>query len=117
MSDADKTRENRLRRAARRQGFVLRKSRRRDPEAYDYGLWMIVDPDGNTVVAGNQATGTPSMPLDGVEYWLWGGEDRCAALRQSRTSRPVGSTRAKIMELTRPAPGPATPYDGRATLN
>ena len=76
MSDTERTRENRLRRAARRQGFVLRKSRRRDPEAYDYGLWMIVDPDGNTVVAGNQVTGTPSMTLDEVEDWLWVGEDR-----------------------------------------
>ena len=76
MSDAEKVRENRLRRAARRQGFELRKSRRRDPAAYDYGRWMIVDPSGNTVVAGNQVTGTPSMTLDEVEDWLWVGESR-----------------------------------------
>jgi hypothetical protein len=37
---------------------------------------MIVDPRGNTVVAGNQVTGTPSMTLDEVENWLWVGEDR-----------------------------------------
>ena len=76
MSDAEKVRENRLRRAARRQGFELRKSRRRDPGAYDYGRWMIVEPGGNTVVAGAQDTGTPSMTLDEVEDWLWVGEDR-----------------------------------------
>jgi hypothetical protein len=36
-----KVRENRLRRAAARQGFVLRKSRRRDVRALDYGeVWL-----------------------------------------------------------------------------
>lgn len=40
---ADKVRENRLRRMAERQGLELRKSRRRDPRAKDYGRWYIVD--------------------------------------------------------------------------
>lgn len=39
----DKVRENRLRRMAQRQGFLLRKSRRRDPLAIDYGLYVLVD--------------------------------------------------------------------------
>jgi len=37
-----KVRENRLRRMAHRQGFSLRKSRRRDPHATDYGeMWLL----------------------------------------------------------------------------
>lgn len=34
--------ENRLRRMAERQGFVLEKSRRRDPKAKDYGLYRLL---------------------------------------------------------------------------
>ena len=40
---AEKVRENRLRRMAERQRLELRKSRRRDPRAKDYGRWYIVD--------------------------------------------------------------------------
>jgi hypothetical protein len=40
---AEKVRENRLRRMAERQGLELRKSRRRDPRAKDYGRWYMVD--------------------------------------------------------------------------
>ena len=50
MSD-EKVRENRLRRAAERQGLFLHKTRRRDPRAIDYGLWMLVDAATNTVAA------------------------------------------------------------------
>jgi hypothetical protein len=35
--------ENRLRAAAKRQGLRLEKSRRRDPRAYDYGTYMLLD--------------------------------------------------------------------------
>ena len=44
--------ENRLRRAAKRQGLVLIKSRSRDPRAIDYGGYMLADAEDNTVVAG-----------------------------------------------------------------
>ena len=37
----NKVRENRLRRMAKRQGLMLRKSRRRDPRATSYGLWAL----------------------------------------------------------------------------
>lgn len=40
-----KTFENRLRRNAKRRGFLLVKSARRDPYALDYGLYVLV-PDG-----------------------------------------------------------------------
>ena len=38
-----KVEESRLRRAARRQGLFLSKSRRRDPNALDYGLYALLD--------------------------------------------------------------------------
>lgn len=44
-----KTYENRVRRAAERQGLRLEKSRRRDPRAVDYGTYRLVDPATNTV--------------------------------------------------------------------
>jgi hypothetical protein len=40
-----KIRENRLRRAADRQGLRLHKSNRRDPNALGYGLWALIDLD------------------------------------------------------------------------
>ncbi len=39
MDNATKARENRLRRAAARQGFAVIKSPVRDPQAKGYGLW------------------------------------------------------------------------------
>src|SRR3954469_13220726 len=42
-SQQEKVRENRLRRLAARQGRILVKSRRRDPRADDYGLYVLVD--------------------------------------------------------------------------
>lgn len=44
-----KTYESRLRRAAARQGLMLHKSRRRDPLAYDYGEYKIIDSSGMIV--------------------------------------------------------------------
>jgi hypothetical protein len=40
---SEKVRENRLRRAAERQGLTLSKSRRRDPRAKDYGTYQLGD--------------------------------------------------------------------------
>jgi hypothetical protein len=66
MADAEKIRENRLRRMAERQGYTLRKSRRRDFRAADYGMYWIVDPNTRFIVAG----GDFGMNLDSVESWL-----------------------------------------------
>ena len=38
-----KSYENRVRRLARREGWLLRKSRTRNTDAEDYGLYVIVD--------------------------------------------------------------------------
>ena len=69
MRHPDKVRENRLRRMAERQGLRLVKSRRRDPLAYDYGLYMFVaaGTDGGGDLAYN-------LDLDQVERSLTGKE-------------------------------------------
>jgi len=72
MTDVEKVRENRLRRAAKRQGLDIKKSRMRDPRAIGYGKWMIIDPKTNTAVAGTAATGRPEFSVDDVEDWLIG---------------------------------------------
>ena len=71
MSDEEKIRENRLRRAAQRQGLMLAKSRRRDPRATDYGTYMLVDASTNAVVAYGLQSGY-GMSLDEVEVQLKG---------------------------------------------
>jgi hypothetical protein len=44
MTNVDKVRENRLRRTAQRQGLQLKRSRRRDELAVDYGVYGLVRP-------------------------------------------------------------------------
>jgi hypothetical protein len=71
MPDEDKVRENRLRRAADRRGLRLAKSRSRDPNAIDYGLFALIDVQTNGAVnpaiAGRWVC---SWTLDEVEKYL-----------------------------------------------
>lgn len=46
MENAEKARENRLRRKAERQGYKLVKSRLRDPDATGYGTYQLVPAKG-----------------------------------------------------------------------
>lgn len=62
----EKVRENRLRRAAARQGLALAKSRRRDPRALDFGLYWLTDQDGAFV------TPESGTDLDEIERYLTG---------------------------------------------
>lgn len=62
---ADKVRENRLRRAAERQGLALVKSRRRDPRAVDFGLYWLTNPATNTL-----ETHEHGLSLDEIEAYL-----------------------------------------------
>ncbi|MGO9960586.1 MAG: hypothetical protein ACLP50_32195 [Solirubrobacteraceae bacterium] len=64
----EQLREQRVRRLARRQGFALVKSRRRNEGAPDYGMFWIVDPFRNAIVYG----GSNGTSLDDVEGWLEG---------------------------------------------
>lgn len=68
-NETDKIRENRLRRKAKRQGFLLVKSRRRDPYALDFGEFMVVDAFTNTIVYG-ELNSPRALSLDEVEEWL-----------------------------------------------
>jgi hypothetical protein len=72
MGDELKVHESRLRRMAARRGLVLRKDRRRDPGAADYGMYRI------------SAAGLPdkmvcsSRDLDVIERFLSGYDARSA---------------------------------------
>lgn len=70
-----KTRENRLRREALRNGYLMRKSRRRDPGADDYGLYVLVDDSRGNRMPGAQAPYSAfargdGMTLAGIEAAL-----------------------------------------------
>lgn len=73
MANPEKVREDRLRRMARRQGLQLSKNPRRDPRAYDYGSYMLVN-ENNAVVAdfGWDRPGFPEGEswLDDIEAYL-----------------------------------------------
>ena len=72
MDSAEKTRENRLRRvAARRFGWRLEKSRSRDPLAFGYGTYRLVDVATNTVARAEGPSGY-GLTLDDVESALGG---------------------------------------------
>ena len=68
----DKIRENRLRRVAKRQGLILRKSRRFDPQAIDYGLYALIDLRDNLLVTPKNVNSIYALTLDEVEDWLTG---------------------------------------------
>lgn len=46
MEQAERVRENRLRRMAARQGYQMHKTRRIDPRAKDYGTYQLVPEKG-----------------------------------------------------------------------
>jgi hypothetical protein len=71
VSTSDKVRENRLRRAAQRQGLVLEKSRSRDPRAIDYGTYQLRDEAGKVVAKGTTRSAF-GLSLDQVEARLTG---------------------------------------------
>lgn len=76
-SSTEKSRENRLRRFAKIQGFTLVKSPRRDPRAWDYGLWWAVsdgtyEPEGVFGSPSGAVGEPPGLTLDEIENLLYG---------------------------------------------
>lgn len=67
-----KVRENRLRRAAARQGLRLVKSARRDPRAIDYGVYWIVRETTGGWRGRELQSPEQGMTLDEVEDYLNG---------------------------------------------
>ncbi len=63
--------ENRLRRAAARQGLRLEKSRLRDHRAIGYGTYQLVDDATDTVVSSGLPSGY-GLGLDQVAQHLYG---------------------------------------------
>jgi hypothetical protein len=60
---------------AERQRLQLMKSRRRDPSAWDYGTYMLIDPYTNAVVQQDFAIGQGyGLSLDDIEAYLTGGK-------------------------------------------
>jgi two-component sensor histidine kinase len=65
-SASEKAQESRVRRMARSQDLILRKSRRRNWRAVDYGVYWVVDPYTNAIVGG----GSSGMNLDEAEQFF-----------------------------------------------
>lgn len=71
-----RSREARLRRMAARQRLRLRKSPRRDPYAWDYSTYDLVDAETGHLVAAEFETGRPfGLSLDQIEEWLTKGKE------------------------------------------
>lgn len=71
MTNDDKVRENRLRRAADRSGYKLTRSRSRDENAIDFGLYALVDVrTGGAVAPAIAGRWVHSMTLNDVEHYL-----------------------------------------------
>lgn len=69
-SEFDRREENRLRAAVTRAGYMLRKSRSRNPNIPGFGMFCIVDPTTNTLAAGGDCLSSYSMSLDEVQDWV-----------------------------------------------
>jgi|1185.fasta_scaffold972006_2 hypothetical protein len=70
LDEAEKVRENKLRRMAARQGLRLEKSRTRDWRFPDFGTYRLVDPFNNTVVAYGYTQNGYGMTLDEIKKAL-----------------------------------------------
>ena len=73
LDTAVKTRENRLRHMAARQGMTLHRSRLRDPRALGYGRYWLVPARGPVIGSRGRRAGVgdpPGLTLDEVEDWL-----------------------------------------------
>lgn len=71
METREKVRENRLRRMADRRGYQLQRSRRRDPNAWDYGTYQLVDAYTRFPVAANWDTRQGyGLSLDEIEAFM-----------------------------------------------
>ena len=71
MDQETKVRENRLRRAADRQGLRLSKSRSRDPNAMDFGMYALIDQQtGGATHPALAQRWVHTLDLDEVEHYL-----------------------------------------------
>jgi hypothetical protein len=116
----DRSREDRARGAARRQGLRLVKSRRRDPASPDYGRYALSDDEDHLVFTGNDREVLFSATLPEIELWLRSGawprlrreRESAMATRMSRgmQAKPAGNPSPDPSRLSRsPSPDPSRP--------
>lgn len=75
MPHAQKYRENRLRRVADRQGLTISRSRVRDPQAKDFGLYAVINViKGTTVNPSLDNRWLHSWTLDEAEDYIYSGK-------------------------------------------
>ncbi len=65
-AEDDTGREAKLRRLAKRRGYLIRKDRARSINGDHFGDYMVVDADRNFIVLGSRFDAT----LDDIEEWL-----------------------------------------------
>jgi hypothetical protein len=83
VKELSNARETRARRVAHRNGYTLHKSR-------VYGTWLVIDPEQNRIVAGEQSApsnGTNGWLLEDVEAWLDQGVSTTRRVRSGAVPR------------------------------
>jgi hypothetical protein len=95
MTREEKLKERWLRRVVARQGYRLRKQRRWDVGAYDYGRYRIFGPD-DQLAAGDEIFG---MTLDEVEDWAFPNADRQASNKQLNTPSQANNPTQNIKQI------------------
>jgi len=117
MTEQDyKVLENRLRRAAARQGLRLEKSRARDPRAVDYGTYQLVDIATNTRVSGGSQQRGYGLGLHEIaralaEYSLsWFNQQLTPAERVALLTNPFGPLPGPLAERLMHRPGISMAY-------
>lgn len=87
-----KVRVNRARRRAMRQGLFLQKNPRRDPNALDYGTFLLLDLANKQLVHASVTPDGRLLTIDDVEAILDGSMDRIAA--------PIPGTEVRVEART-----------------
>jgi hypothetical protein len=83
----EKLRETALRRKAARMGLVMRKSRRRDPDAPDHGLYSLVHQSTGVQISPGMNGSACSMTLGNVEIYLLEEVQKTRAVAKKKAAR------------------------------
>jgi hypothetical protein len=77
----EKVAENLVRRMAERQGFTLQRSRRRDPQSIDFGMYWLNNDEINARIFPSGPGSETGVTLDEIRQWL---DEPVAAPRERR---------------------------------
>ena len=95
VSYSRKAKENRLRRAAKRQGFTLLKSPKRDPKAIGFGTYMLREPRTGSLLIAEGSVGDYGLDLDDIRNYL---ELRLARISRETAKRSKAANAALVNE-------------------